>query len=602
MNNFRIFIYSLLISVSLFAQTYIQGPALIQTPTLITSAAGTTALTNASQTNEMVTGSTTQSIKLPNATTLPIGRMFYVGNESSGNVTVKYNDASTLQVVYPGTSISFVLQNNGSTNGVWNVSLGLASTSTNGLLSSTDWNTFNNKQAALTIGNLTDAGTDGLVVTGGTGAVIGSGTSLAQHVADVSHNGYLSSTDWDTFNSKQTALTIGNLTDGGTDGIVVTGGTGSVIGSGTSFAQHVADSTHNGYLSNTDWTTFNNKGTVTAVSIVSTNGFAGSSGGGTTPTLTISTTITGILSGNGTAISAASTTGSGSVVLATSPILVTPAIGTPSSGVATNITGLPLTSGVTGVLPTANGGTNLSSYTTGDIIYASATNVLSKRAIGSNGNFLTISGGVPAWTGASPGTTPPLQTIYTGGMSGNHTITGSPVYMTVTIVGPGGGGQSSNGGSAGSAGSGATTFDTMSGGAGGVAAGAPGGGPGGTASGGDLNIDGQRGSFRATNGPIVAGGSGGGTPFGPGGTGGDNTPSAGNPATAPGGGGGGAGNGALGDAASGGGGGGWSYKKYDAPSGSYSYSVGTGGAGGTGGSANGGQAKDGIAIITEYYQ
>jgi hypothetical protein len=34
--------------------------------------------------------------------------------------------------------------------------------------------------------------------------VLGSGTSLAQHVSDASHNGYLSSTDWSTFNSKST--------------------------------------------------------------------------------------------------------------------------------------------------------------------------------------------------------------------------------------------------------------------------------------------------------------------------------------------------------------------------------------------------------------
>lgn len=46
-------------------------------------------------------------------------------------------------------------------------------------------------------------------------------------------------------------------------------------------------------------------GTVTAVSIASANGFTGSSSGGTTPALTIATSITGILKGNGTAISAA---------------------------------------------------------------------------------------------------------------------------------------------------------------------------------------------------------------------------------------------------------------------------------------------------------
>lgn len=60
---------------------------------------------------------------------------------------------------------------------------------------------------SITTGDLTDVGTDGIIITGGTGAVVGSGTQLAQHVADASHNGYLSSTDWSTFNSKQNALT-----------------------------------------------------------------------------------------------------------------------------------------------------------------------------------------------------------------------------------------------------------------------------------------------------------------------------------------------------------------------------------------------------------
>ena len=61
-----------------------------------------------------------------------------------------------------------------------------------------------NKEPNVTKGNLTDAGTDGITVTGGTGAVIGSGTSLSQHVADSTHNGYLSSTDWSAFDAKIT--------------------------------------------------------------------------------------------------------------------------------------------------------------------------------------------------------------------------------------------------------------------------------------------------------------------------------------------------------------------------------------------------------------
>lgn len=132
---------------------------------------------------------------------------------------------------------------------------------------------LNGKQATLTIGNFTDAGTDGISVTNGAGAVIGSGTSIAQHVADSTHNGYLSASnwslfngkqdalvftapiintsgtitcnvasgsqpgclsaaDWTTFNSKQNSLTLGNLTVG--TGLSVSGGTGAVVGSGTS--------------------------------------------------------------------------------------------------------------------------------------------------------------------------------------------------------------------------------------------------------------------------------------------------------------------------------------------------------------------------------
>ncbi len=67
----------------------------------------------------------------------------------------------------------------------------------------------------------------------------------------------------------------------------------------------------------------------------------------------------------------------------------------------TNATGLPLTTGVTGTLGATNGGTAQSTYATGDIIYASATNTLAKLGIGTSGQALKVSaGGIPEWAAA----------------------------------------------------------------------------------------------------------------------------------------------------------------------------------------------------------
>ena len=56
---------------------------------------------------------------------------------------------------------------------------------------------------------------------------------------------------------------------------------------------------------------------------------------------------------------------------------------------------------VTGALGATNGGTGQSTVTTGDLLYGSASNVWSKRGIGSTGNVLSVVGGLPTWVSTS---------------------------------------------------------------------------------------------------------------------------------------------------------------------------------------------------------
>ena len=109
----------------------------------------------------------------------------------------------------------------------------------------------------------------------------------------------------------------------------------------------------------------------------------------------------------------------------TSPTLTTPALGTPASGVATNITGLPLTSGVTGTLPVANGGTNITSYTAGDILYATGSTTLAKLAKGTAGQALKMNSGAtaPEWATGGGGAT--ATHAYTNQSSTSYRGTGT---------------------------------------------------------------------------------------------------------------------------------------------------------------------------------
>lgn len=82
-------------------------------------------------------------------------------------------------------------------------------------------------------------------------------------------------------------------------------------------------------------------------------------------------------------------TGSGALVFATSPTLVTPILGIPQSGTLTNATGLPLTTGVTGTLPVANGGTGVTGSTGTGSVVLSASPTFTGNILADN---LTLSG------------------------------------------------------------------------------------------------------------------------------------------------------------------------------------------------------------------
>lgn len=125
--------------------------------------------------------------------------------------------------------------------------------------------------------------------------------------------------------------------------------------------------------------------------------------------ITVGTTVVSggtsgsVLYDNAGVVGELATTGTGNLVRATSPTLVTPNLGTPSAATLTNATGLPLSTGTTGTLGPTRGGTGLITYATGDMIYASAADTLSALPAGSNGYVLTVAAGVPTWAAPASG-------------------------------------------------------------------------------------------------------------------------------------------------------------------------------------------------------
>jgi hypothetical protein len=204
---------------------------------------------------------------------------------------------------------------------VINGGTGLSTIPTNGqlLIGNGTGYTLNTLTASSGITVTNAAGTITIANSGVLSNVAGTGISVSSETGDVTidNTGVLSFSGGTTGLTPATA-TIGDITlagtlaiaNGGTNGSAAPTAYGVAYGDGSAYAFTAAGTTGQVLTATTGsaptWAASATSGTVTSVSVVSANGFAGTVATATsTPAITLTTTITGVLKGNGTAISAA---------------------------------------------------------------------------------------------------------------------------------------------------------------------------------------------------------------------------------------------------------------------------------------------------------